>query len=1106
MDVFASSSTNELEAFTVQIFYITSQFEFVGLVSGSASLWNTPVVTHDSSLGRVNVQCVGKPATTTAQQTTSFSVPLFSLTLKPKSNAPAGATNAFYGVAKELVNSGSVTYVEVADVSFFDMRDGVAGLSGLVESGYTMGQIVVDEVTDLALFSWMTDDSGDTGVIVTNDFLDGDAPVVTVNAAVLSSDYRLTGSSAVTAVSTSSTQCLFALSVAADGVPALPFYTSQGSTPGSCQVTSRLSRPLNVRDHSFQGAWKVVHNSLYSYSGPGVVFSFEYRPDYAESGNSVHAAALQLQGGGTLGSINLPDGSALTCASDSLGRYQSKKLVFSVAQQGNYDAIATLAASIQPTGGLAVTSGRHVTTTDGTGGSISLANAALFPAIESPLSYTTSVSVTTSTTVTPIDLKLALVSHVEWSTQPKSSSDFITFNDDSAKFITTYTVGATAMSHLKSEGAHALVHVNAQFNDGSIVDVSNIRDASVVVTKNTGSSYINLYAPGVGLNSAESLWRVEVALGAQSACLFNELLVEWFVCDVLIMAKNISVYLQLPEPSQIIIAPSVGKLTPQNDDASLAPISVSTTSSFTVVVVFDDGTQRDFTNDPRVTYRLQSGDNSCGTFTGNVFTVAAGATCTEAVLVAEYTPLGASTPTLSSTSTLPVVTATALVVQAVGYPSYNEGTVITQLGLIECTTAYDRATLKATAVLSDSTTHVVEAQTTFQVTGTGSLSGTTVIPNAAGTITATGSFGNTLTDTTTITVVDSVLNALSALTWTVSLDADNTLRLLRGGTRATTVTITFADGRRIVNVRGQSSWVSLADIVEFSSDTTSIITVDTVGELTLLDNHYQEVVLTASGCAASSISPVSKSVKANLEIAANDFDFGSTTGFQFVQDGDTIDVPVRFKTSSGAILKSFQLSIALDTNVLSSGGSSSYTDAGGFSGVVEQLNDPPSVAVLAAADSASTATGTIDIGTIKLQVVGTGVTLISATVIDMTVSSGGVNTRIQNVAVDTGHGFSDITSSRRQRQSRRLLESLPPARLVRPRVQHRRLNTCTDPCTTSGGGQVPGDFSGDCSFTVCMHDFEPTRMCTLLLRWPYMLPSGGLCPIMLILSLSAQRG
>jgi hypothetical protein len=53
---------------------------------------------------------------------------------------------------------------------------------------------------------------------------------------------------------------------------------------------------------------------------------------------------------------------------------------------------------------------------------------------------------------------------------------------------------------------------------------------------------------------------------------------------------------------------------------------------------------------------------------------------------------------------------------------------------------------------------------------------------------------------------------------------------------------------------------------------------------------------------------------------------------------------------------------------------------------IEGLNDPPNTATLAAADSASTATGTILIGTLKLSVVGTGLTLITANIVDMTIT------------------------------------------------------------------------------------------------------------------------
>ena len=250
----------------------------------------------------------------------------------------------------------------------------------------------------------------------------------------------------------------------------------------------------------------------------------------------------------------------------------------------------------------------------------------------------------------------------------------------------------------------------------------------------------------------------------------------------------------------------------------------------------------------------------------------------------------------------------------------------------------------------------------------------------------------------------------------------------------------------------------------FASDTDSIITVGNEGQLTLLDNHHEEVTLTADACPEASAPQVVKNAKANLNIEEGDFDLGQTNGFQFVQTGTTLDIPVRVKTPDNAILKSFQLNIDLDTNFLTSGGGASYTDAGGFSGVVDGLNDPPSVATLAAADSASTVTGEVTVGTLHLTVVGSGLTLITATIVDMTVTlADGTDVRTQNQAVSVGQGYADLTSSRRQLQSAKMRNSLPPPRLAQPKRQKRELQTgCSDPCTTAGGGGVPGDFSGDC--------------------------------------------
>ena len=1086
IDVFACTPTNELEAFTVQVFYIANAFDFVELVDGSASLFNTPVVTHDSGLGRVNVQCVGKPSSTSSSQTTNHQVKLFSLTFSVKSSQAAGATNALYGVAKELVNSGSVTYLEDGTLKFYDTRDGNTDNQGVVTSGYDIGQILVDNAEEIGLFSYMSDSSGDTGTILKSHFLGNNAPAVTVNTLALTSDYRLTGSSAISSVSTGNTACIFAESVQSDGTLVSPFYSSEGDTTGSCSVASSgLLRPSAVEEHNFLGAWKVTYNGMFSYSGPGVLFSHEFNPAKVVAGVASGGSALQLADA-SIGQLALPDGNALVCSSGSASRYQVSKLVFGVPSDSNYDATNTVESTFSASGGLSLVDDRYVTSSGGASGTVTMANSAAFPSIAGH-SHVLSVTPTVSGLAVPVDLRLAVVVDVAWVTQPPTSSLFLDMATTGAsRFRSTFSVSPYARSSLTAEGDHAFVHVFAEFDDSSVQDVLLIDGSDVTITKNTGSTSIDLYAPGEGINAGEEYWRVVAARGGQSACLVNELLVTWKVCDTVILQKNISVFLELPEPVAIIVTPSVTRVTPTGDDASINPINVPTSVTFSVSVVFDDGTSVDYTSDSRVSYRLNTGDASCGTFSGNRLTITSGATCTSAQAVVEYTSLGASTPLLTATSTVSVVKATALVLSIVGYPSYNEGQSITQLGYLQCTTTYDRATLKSRTALSDGSTYNVGPQSTFSVSGPASLSGTTVIPSASGTVTTSVTFGATLSDSGTVTIVDSVVNDLTSITWSLGLDTDSTLRITRGSTQTTTVGFNYADGRTIANVRTQSSWVSLADVITFASDTTSIITVDTVGTMTLLDNHYQVVTLTADACPEAAAGQASRSVKANLAIEESDFDLGQTTGFQFVQSGTTLDIPVRIKTPANAILKSFQLDISVDTNVLTSGNGATYTDSGTFSGVVDGLNDPPNTATLAAADSASTATGTILIGTLKLSVVGTGLTLVTANIVDMTITlQDGTDVRTQNQAVSVGQGYADIVSSRRQLQSTAFRRSLPPARLAEPRIRRplmfgRRMQACADPCSAAGGGGVPGDFSQDCKFTVddvlALQVFQGTRI------------------------------
>lgn len=1088
VDVFASTPNDDLEAWTVQIFYNGAKYTFAEVVSGSTDLFNSPVVTHDAAYNRVNVQCIGKASSTTAAQTLGTQVPLLQMRFNVlNDNAILGTdASAIYGVAKDMVNSGSVTYYAGQSVHMFDARE-----SPSTTAGHAIGQTLVVRAEDQAIFTWMETENGDeTGTIVvsdaTNAWTDFARVRYLIQTHVLTRDYRSSGAASWTAKTPDQSTCQFMESMSSSLVPINGFYQTLNETSGSCTVdtqTTRPYRPNGVTEHGYLGAFETTHvsqneplHTMKMHVGRGVTFVYEYRPAIVEGGVVTEGAALQSFNGQSARML-MPDQTPLVCASDGSSRYKPVVMGFGTVGDGNHDAIDLFSTKFTVASGSATrTDVKYVTIGSDAGVAYELSSSANFP---SDASYTTSLSISGTSTVYPQALQLALVTEVSWTDgNPPATHDFLSgavaSNGD---YMSTMSVSATAKSKMDAEGSFGFIHAWVQLSDGTVVSTHRFSDSTLSVTKSTNSQDINVLAPGAPGNVGEDFYKVEVAVGADAGCLFNELMVEWSLCGQVIMTGNISVLIGVPDVASISLSASAAKAVPSGDDAGLAPISLPSTITLTQTTTFVDGTTRDDTNDARVTYAILVEDSSCATIVGNVVTITAGATCTSLTVEATYTQGGSSH---TAQVTVAIVRATLLLVQVVGYPSYNEGVSVARLGFIPCTTSYDRATLKATVVLSDSTTHVVEAQTTFSLTGPATLDGTAIVPSAAGTVAASGVFGS-LTDLVNLPVTDQVENSLTSLTWTVSLETDNTLVLARGGTRGTTVTTNYADGRRIVNLGGQSSWVTLTEMAYFASDTTSIVTINTAGTITLLDNHYQTIALTVDSCPEHPVATVTKNIKANLDIADNDFDLGQTTGFQFQQTGSTLDVPVRVRIPAGSVLKAFQIEIALDTNVLSSGSGASYTDAGGFSGVVDGLNDPPSLVALAAADSASTTGGTITIGTIHLAVVGTGVTLISATIVDMTIEdSGGTSTRTQGQAVDVGQGYANIVSGRRQLQSKRVIDALPPARKARRPGQRRRMNTCTDPCLASGGGEIPGDFSQDCSFTVddvlALQIFQGTRI------------------------------
>ena len=137
---------------------------------------------------------------------------------------------------------------------------------------------------------------------------------------------------------------------------------------------------------------------------------------------------------------------------------------------------------------------------------------------------------------------------------------------------------------------------------------------------------------------------------------------------------------------------------------------------------------------------------------------------------------------------------------------------------------------------------------------------------------------------------------------------------------------------------------------------------------------------------------------------------------------------------------------------------------GPFSGIATQCDNPSTEVVLSASDTASSVSRQITLGTVRLNVVGSGVVLLEGEIANIVVQdSSGSNSELQYQPVVAGRGYMIIGTSS---LGARMLSSagpLIPARQLAARWQEvaaRRLQWTCDPCSA----RVWGDFNGDCQF------------------------------------------
>ena len=717
-----------------------------------------------------------------------------------------------------------------------------------------------------------------------------------------------------------------------------------------------------------------------------------------------------------------PDGCSTT-------RYQSTK-VRAISTDGNdMTPLVTFASSDTAVATVA---------SDGTVTGVATGSATITPQVSAHLaSSATGVRVTVSDTkVTAANASASIVTGVR----------FIPALPSQWTFDRPLNVTAVASSVLADEGMTATVYGFVTWSDGFSEDLSSW---DTLVEANTTS--LTVTPPSGG-----SFWTATVAVGAKGGCYDYALVLSPLLCGAPLISTSFAADIQLPSPTNITLVASQTEATPTGDNAALAPIGMPTTVSYTVMVAFDSVADKDLTADNRTTIAIDSTDAACATLSGNQIQVNAGAACQTITVTATYSGI-------SGSATVSIVTAQSMTMALSAYSGSAE---VTRLGYVECSSnnAYHRAVASAVVTLSNGDTPTVTSGATFAQSAPGSTivqaDGSTIKPQAPGTATVQATFG-TFTATANIEIVASVIDSIASIAWDVPLQASSTLAMIKDSTRSTTVDTTFASGLVHSDIGGSafSGWYDLTDIVGFSSGLSSVVAVDTAGTITVKDNHYDRIPITATVTCQSSITSA-HSVAANLEPDTLDGDMGSTTGLQFQPSGGFVEVPVRVKTDSGK-LRSFQLEIYLENAegggglVVSSGAGSTYTDNQVISGVGSTLNNPPNKVVIAGSDQGGNKGGTLTIGTLRLAVVGSGRALLWMKIVDMRTSTMSAALTLVDAVAARGYIDTSVTSS------------VAPAAVLtyipRPEPQaDRRLTESCDACTA----EIPGDFNGDCRFTV----------------------------------------
>ncbi|KAK3281687.1 hypothetical protein CYMTET_10534 [Cymbomonas tetramitiformis] len=560
----------------------------------------------------------------------------------------------------------------------------------------------------------------------------------------------------------------------------------------------------------------------------------------------------------------------------------------------------------------------------------------------------------------------------------------------------------TLLQELTAEGRSGPIFVYAAYTDGATELISRGGSGmNVTVSVAAGFAHALVVEPASLPNDAAAAYSFRGAVPAEAESADGDLLQTFWVepCTSLEIASGHGhVTVQLAAPVSATVIAAVSKVAHNADPAAASPVSLATASALVVTLKYEDGSERDFTYDKRTVLDVVTGthairvavDADTGPYAEAVADGARGVGTVRATF-----PEYAAASGLVAYVEVEVVAMEGVSLSSSPHPAFTGSHTVseTRLGWILCSGVFQRAALQLIATLSDGQTRDVTSEADFAVTpvaasiagssvGLSVVEGNIVVPSILGTYSITGSFSGAESAALEVIVEDTVV-AASEVEHATEWSSGGALRGLPGTSQPLVVVMRFTDGTELTDaVSGaQATWLPPSDLLAFTSDAPDRLEVSNSGSVTLLANHYDAVLLTATAVcsdpalvdAAHPLPSSGDAVFCNLVASAGDVDLGAEDGVQFAPAaiGMRLEVPVRLQAQG--TLNVFAVTVTANPAHLAAVECRVGTDWAAYSFTCT-LNDPPGEVLLAGVELESPVSGLAHLGTVTFEVLGGFVT------------------------------------------------------------------------------------------------------------------------------------